>query len=207
MASRDPDFTSKTGVWETESNVCQTSPRSKQSLQQHPNPWAGEDGDQDAHSWGASNSILGTPPVLQHLQRQGVHGHNKQPTPHTDPSLGFLSSHMLFFTVSPHGMTLDAVHIRTSWVTHPLIKASLLSGALYTASLGQHWGKGRRRPPPLKHPGNLQCFSPLREARKDCAPLISTQKHSGYPDSLESSCLLGLGKRWTPWRDEKRIIF
>lgn len=95
----------------------------------------------------------------------------------------FIFSH-IFYSKSPRHDTWHSTH--SDLVTHPLIKASWLSGALYAASLGQHWGKGRRRPPPLKHPVNLQRFSPLREARKDCAPLISTQKHSGYPDSLES---------------------
>lgn len=97
----------------------------------------------------------------------------------------FIFSHVVFYSKSPWHDTWRSTH------------SDLVSNAPSDQGLAAQWcplrsfsraalGKGRRRSPPLKHPVNLQRFSPLREARKDCAPLISTQKHSGYPDSLES---------------------
>ena len=132
--------------------------------------------------WGPCRAQLGScqqhpwdPPVLRHLQREGLQSQQAAPS-----TLGSLTGLFFFSRVSFHSRsprtTLEAVPMGTSWVPYPLIE-------VFTA-----W-----RCPLRSFPR-----AALREGAGETSvftapgPLQGMQtRSSSYPGSLESWCLLG----------------
>lgn len=67
-------------------------------------------------SWAAPKSILETPPLLQHLQTERAHCHNRQPTPRLEPLLGSFVIPIFSFTASSYCTILDAVHTQNDGI-------------------------------------------------------------------------------------------